>query len=240
MFTESAEFYDAIYAAKKDYRAESAHVAAIVRDAVPGAQTLLDVACGTGEHARWLAGEDGFRVDGVDLDARLLAIAQRKLPRARFHEADMATFRLPGRYDAIVCLFSSIGYACTLERVTATLTRFREHLAPHGVIVVEPWFVPEAFTGGAIYEHTARLGDRTVTRISSSSVEGRRSRIRFDYTVEGPSGVERMSEEHVMGLFTTVEMLDCFRAAGLVATHDPTGLTDRGLFVARIARPGTP
>jgi SAM-dependent methyltransferase len=208
-------------------------VAEIVRGAVPGAVTLLDVACGTGEHARWLAEDHGFRVTGVDLDPRLLAIARRKLPAGHFHEADMATFRLAERFDSIVCLFSAIGYARTLERTTATLNTLRDHLAPNGVIVVEPWFTPEAFHGGAIYEHTARVGDLEVTRVSHSSVEGRLSRIGFDYTVVGPSGVERMHEDHEMGLFTTVEMLASFHAAGLRANHDPIGLTDRGLFVAR-------
>jgi ubiquinone/menaquinone biosynthesis C-methylase UbiE len=83
MFTESAEFYDAIYAAKKDYRAESARVAAIVRNLVPGAQTLLDVACGTGEHARWLAAEDGFRAAGLEARHDPLGLTDRGLFVAR-------------------------------------------------------------------------------------------------------------------------------------------------------------
>ncbi len=235
MFTASAELYDAIYAGKKDYRLESARVAEIVRGAVPGAQTLLDVACGTGEHARWLAEVHGFRVTGVDLDPRLLEIARRKLPTARFHEADMVSFRMPKRYDAIVCLFSSIGYARTLDRVAATLRSLNDHLSPGGVILVEPWFAPDAFQAGATHVHTATRGDLSVTRTSTSTVEGRLSRLGFDYVVTGPDGVTNLHEEHVMGLFTTAEMLDCFRAAGLDATHDPVGLTDRGLFTARRA-----
>jgi hypothetical protein len=44
MFTESAEFYDAIYSFK-DYAAEAAQIAALVRASCPQARSVLDVAC---------------------------------------------------------------------------------------------------------------------------------------------------------------------------------------------------
>jgi hypothetical protein len=36
-------------------------------------------------------------------------------------------------------------------------------------------------------------------------------------------------------LFTTAELLERFRNAGFDADYDPTGLSDRGLYVARLA-----
>ena len=65
MFKESAEFYDAIYCFK-DYATEAAQIAALVRATHPGARRVLDVACGTGEHARHLSASHGFEVDGLD------------------------------------------------------------------------------------------------------------------------------------------------------------------------------
>lgn len=44
MFTESAEFYDALYFTWKDYPAEAAAIAARVRAEVPSARNVLDVA----------------------------------------------------------------------------------------------------------------------------------------------------------------------------------------------------
>ena len=35
------------------------------------------------------------------------------------------------------------------------------------------------------------------------------------------------SEVHHLGLFTTLELMQAFRDAGLEADHDPKGLTDR-------------
>jgi hypothetical protein len=52
-FVESAELYDAIYQFK-NYKIESERLRALIDEAVPAARTILDVACGTGEHARFL------------------------------------------------------------------------------------------------------------------------------------------------------------------------------------------
>src|SRR5512145_468507 len=100
MFSESAEFYDLIYSTFKDYRSEATAIAQLLRGLNPLCRTVLDLACGTGEHARLLS-EQGFEVDGLDLDPAFVAIAQRKHPSGRFVVADMAEFQLPHRYDAI-------------------------------------------------------------------------------------------------------------------------------------------
>jgi SAM-dependent methyltransferase len=102
----SNEFYDAIYS-HKDYAAEAARVHELIRHRCPGARTLLDVACGTGRHLEQLRA--WYHVEGLDLDTRLLAAAQARLPAVLLHEADMRDFALGCRFDAITCLFSAIG-----------------------------------------------------------------------------------------------------------------------------------
>ncbi|HET9358287.1 MAG TPA: class I SAM-dependent methyltransferase [Vicinamibacterales bacterium] len=234
MFDASAEFYDLIYATIKDYPAEAGHIASLLRRLNPACRTVLDVACGTGEHARLLA-HAGFIVDGVDLDAVFVRLARQKHPSGRFFEADMATFRLPHRYDAVTCLFGSIGYLRTLDRVGEALTSFRGHLAPGGVVVIEPWFAPGVLEHGRVAHNTGEVGGIRVTRHSRVDVAGRLSRLHFDYEIDDGSGTRRASEVHELGLFTTAELLEAFRRAGLEAHYDPKGFTDRGLYLARIA-----
>jgi SAM-dependent methyltransferase len=234
MFDASAEYYDLIYASFKDYQAEAGQVASLLRRLRPACRTLLDVACGTGEHARLLAGA-GFIVDGLDLDATFVRIARQKHPAGRFFEADMSGFRLPHRYDAVVCLFSSIGYLRTLDRVAGAFACFREHLAPGGVVVVEPWFAPGVLEHGRVARNTGEADGVRVTRSSRVEVEGRLSRLHFDYEITDGTGTRHASEVHELGLFTTQEILEAFRQAGLEADYDPKGLTDRGLYVARSA-----
>jgi len=131
MFAESADLYDLVYAAYKDYPAEATELANLIRSAHPHARTILDVACGTGEHARLLTEQHGFVVDGLDLDPAFVRIAQQKLPRASVSAGDMTSFAVPGRYDVVLCLFSSIGYVRTLQNVQRTLERFHAHLYDH-------------------------------------------------------------------------------------------------------------
>jgi SAM-dependent methyltransferase len=193
------------------------------------------VACGTGEHARLLAAR-GFIVDGIDLDPAFLRLAEQKHPAGRFFAADMSGFRLAQRYDAVLCLFSSIGYLQTLARVRRALTCFRDHLTADGVIVVEPWFPPGVLDAGRVTQQTAEANGIRVSRTSRVAIEGTISRIDFDYEIRDSSGIRHASEVHELGLFTPAELLRTFREAGLQVDHDPKGLTDRGLYVARIAR----
>jgi SAM-dependent methyltransferase len=233
MFSASADLYDLIYSGFKDYPAETEAVAAIIRQQHPATRTVLDVACGTGEHARLLTEVHGFEVDGLDLDPGFVAIARAKLPRGTVYQADMVSFTLPRRYDAIVCLFSSIGYVRTLENVRLTLERMQAHLAGDGIMLIEPWFPPEAMQSGHVNLKTAEGDGLSVARMSHTEIEGRISRLRFEYLIGRSSGIERLSETHELGLFTSAEMLAAFGQAGLRATRDTHGPYGRGLYVAR-------
>jgi hypothetical protein len=104
------------------------------------------------------------------------------------------------------------------------------------VVVVEAWFEPERWRPGATYLVTAETAGTKVARMSRSSVEDRLSVLEFHYLIGRPDGLEHRVETHELGLFTTDEMLGAFAAAGLeVVEHDPEGLTDRSLYVARAA-----
>lgn len=80
-----------------------------------------------------------YQVEGLDLDGGLLAIARDRLPDVPLYQADMTHFELGRRYDAITCLFSSIGYARNHEQLVGTLTGIARHLKHEGVVVIEPW-----------------------------------------------------------------------------------------------------
>ena len=234
MFSESASLYDLIYSTFKNYEAECMALAALIRREQPGARTVLDVACGTGEHARVLNERHGFEVDGLDLDPAFVRIARDKLRTGKVYEGDMTSFTLPRTYDVVQCLFSSIGYVGTLDNVRRALERFRAHLAPGGLVLVEPWFAPGVLEQGRISINTAETGDVKVARMARMEVAGRLSRIHFEYLIGRASGIEHATEVHELGLFTTEEMLACFQQAGLHATHDPNGVDGRGLFLGHV------
>jgi ubiquinone/menaquinone biosynthesis C-methylase UbiE len=229
MFTKSAAYYDLLYSFK-DYAAEADKVRSSI-DATKqsGGRRLLDVACGTGQHLVHL--KQHFDAQGLDLDPELLAMARRRLPELRFTQADMVDFDLGQGFDAIVCLFSSIGYVATLEKLRMTAGTFARHLKPGGVLLVEPWLLPEQFRPGHVHALFADTPDLKVARMSSSEIREDRWVLNFHYLVGTPEGVEYFTEQHQLGLFTTEEYLKAFADAGLQVTYDPEGISGRGLVI---------
>jgi SAM-dependent methyltransferase len=233
MFSESAELYDLIYSTFKNYEVESAAIAAMLRSANPACRTVLDVACGTGEHARLLMERHGFEVDGIDLEPAFIEIARRKNPAGRFTVADMTSFDLGRQYDAVLCLFSSIGYLRTIDQVTQAIARFRAHIAPLGIIVVEPWLTPDVIKAGHVSTNVADAPGVHVVRRARTEVDGHMSRFVFDYDITRDGVTRHVSEVHELGLYTVDEMRGAFERNGLMVEHDAKGLIGRGLYVAR-------
>jgi len=229
MFTETAELYDRFYA-WKDYDAEAARLREMIAAAGgPGAGTLLDVACGTGTHLRALGAH--YTGEGMDLDAGLLAAARERLPTVPLHQGDMRDFDLGRTYDVVTCLFSSIGYTRTVEGMTSAIRVMARHVAPSGVLAVEPWFAPGVYRAGTIGVNTVEEPGLTLVRMVVSRVEGSVSILDFEYLIGRPDGITRASERHELGLFTPAQTRAAFDAAGLRVTHDEHGLTGRGLYI---------
>lgn len=231
MFSRSARIYDAIYASIRDYPKEAAELDRLIQERRPGARTLLDVACGTGAHLEHLP---GYELEGLDLDPEMLAIARERLPAVRFHQGDMADFDLGKRFDAVVCMFSSIGYVKTEERLRTAAAAFGRHLEPGGVLVVEPWLAPDVWQNRHIGSVFVEEPELRIARMNVAEREGDVSIVEFQYLVGTPDGIERFSERHELGLFTVEQYLDAFRFAGLEVEHDSEGPMGRGLYVGTL------
>ena len=231
MFSKSAKFYNAIYETMgKNYRAEAQQVHSIIQQYKKTTEnTLLEVACGTGLHVSVL--QEFYQIEGLDLDAEILAVAQQDYPGVSFHQADMVDFDLGKQFGAITCLFSSIGYVKTKKRLEQAIQNMSRHLLQGGVLIVEPWFTPNQFTVGRVFALFVDQPDLKVSRMSIGEVDGSLSILFFHYMVGTPQGVEYFTERHELGLFTHEEYLEAFRKARLEVIHDPEGLDGRGLYI---------
>lgn len=117
----------------------------------PEACELLELGCGTGILTLELA-RRGFRIVGIDYDEDMLAIARSKRilsdedtqKRVRFHCADMKDFTVSRQFGAVMIPTHSFGYLFKLEDQRACLEQVREHLLPHGRLVIEErYYAPE-------------------------------------------------------------------------------------------------
>lgn len=231
MYDKTADLYDKVYS-YKDYPAEARALSAFIRRELrSGGNRLLDVACGTGLHVECLAAE--WQVEGVDLSAEMLARARARNPGVPFHQADMVNFELGRRFDAVTCLFSSIGYMQTLERLGQAIACMGRHLVPGGVLAVEPWFTPADWHPGTVHALLVDEPELKIARVNTSFVEGRLSYFDLHHLVGTPQGTEHFVERHEMGLFEREEMEAAFEAAGLEVRYHEHGLTGRGLYLGR-------
>jgi ubiquinone/menaquinone biosynthesis C-methylase UbiE len=228
-----ADLYDPIQRARgKQYRAESQKLVDLIRPRRPGAATLLDVACGTGQHLAHL--RSWFRVEGADLDEGMLARARARLgPDVPLHRSDMVGLDLGHRFDVVTCLFSAIGYLRTVPRLRRAIRTMARHLEPGGLLVVEPWIRPEDWRVGTLHAAFVDEPELKIARMVVSARRGRLSISDMHFLVATPAGVQRLREKLVMGLYADDEYRAAFEAAGLSVEVDPVGLDGRGLYIGR-------
>ncbi len=232
-YSKMARYYDKIYA-EKDYAAEVERLIAVLGDGRSRRRSLLDVACGTGRHLEHL--RKSFDVEGLDICCEALEDARKRNPGVTFHVGDMTDFALGRTFDVVTCLFSSIGYVETLDRLRAAVRSMAAHLAPQGVLVVEPWFTPGEWHPNTVHAVYIDEPELKIARVNTSLVDGRLSIVELHYLVGTPERTEHLVERHELGLFEVDEMISALEGEGLVVDYNPEGLTGRGLYLGRRRR----
>jgi SAM-dependent methyltransferase len=230
VFRRTQRLYDAVYS-HMDYAADCARLHDLIQHRRPGARTLLDVACGTGKHLERLM--EHYDVEGVDLDPKMLEVAGERVGEGvPLHAGDMMTFDLGRTFDVVTCLFSSIAYSRTEEGLRQAVANLARHT--RGLVIVEPWILPEAWIEGHLHADFVDQPDLKVGRITLSGPATETLTLTFHYLVGTPEGVEHFTENHEVGMFRHEQYLDAFQGAGLESEHVPGGLAGRGLYLGRV------
>lgn len=233
MYGSHAELYDRIYH-WKDYAADAEKLRDLLTaEGVPDGGRVLEAACGTGSYLVPLSA--WYEVAGFDLSPAVIRRAREKLPAARLFVADMTDFGVDEPHDALLCLFSSIGYLRSPEQLRAAADCFARALRPGGALVVEPWLTAETFSGGKVGQDVVDSDDLVLCRQYHSRVEGELSIVRFHWLVARPDrGTEHFAEEHVMWLCPRDVLQATFEAAGFETRLTDDGLMEhRGLLIGR-------
>jgi SAM-dependent methyltransferase len=226
MFDKSAHLYDLAYSFK-DYASESAWIRNAIHTRFPQARSLLDVACGTGKHLEHL--RDDFDCQGLDLNPEFVELAQQRTG-VTVHGGSMDSFDIDERFDAVVCLFSSIGYTRDLSGAIGSMAR---HLNPGGVLIVEPWLRPDQWVAGHVQVLDQEADGIRLVRMTMSRAEGSQSVLDMHYLVGSPSGIEHLVETHRMTLFSLAEYESAFLASDLMFEFDEDGPIGRGALIGR-------
>jgi ubiquinone/menaquinone biosynthesis C-methylase UbiE len=228
MYSESAKLYDELHSFK-DYAEMASRLTAMIRQYRPGAESFLEVACGTGQFLKRL--QDDFRVEGMDISAEMLSIASERCPGVPLHQADMAEFEISHRFDVIACLFSSIAFAQPVVRMQHTVKRMASHLTPKGVLLLEPYFSPETCWDRDLRLNVYDGKDRKIAWMYVTDVKENLAVVEHHYLFGERTGVKHFTERQELGLFTDVEYREAIEHAGLTVSYDPLGIYGRGMYI---------
>ena len=190
-------FYPSVRGLTYDQEASLFHQ--MIRRYQPNAKQILDIACGTGGHAAALSKH--YNIVGVDCDKASLKRARKRFSSASFYEGDMMDFKLSDKFDVLLCLGSSIGFAQTLKCLHSILNNFRKHIASDGLLILEPWMSPEHWESGKMDVHTFKTTSLSITRMTHYGMEEGLSQLTHDYIIERHGTTERVKEQYKLGLF---------------------------------------
>ncbi len=234
LYTDLAQYYDLIYL-DKDYPGEAVRLHSLLAaEGVADGARVLETACGTGRYLAQLAG--WYRMTGLDRSEAMLTVARLRVADVPLLTGDLTRFTVDRPYDAVLCLFSSIGYLTTGDALDRAVRRMAAALAPGGVLVIEPWITPDDWKGGRPAMQTYESDDLKLCRTCIARRDGDMALIDFHWLIaRAGRGVEHRVDPHVLWMCTRERMIDALTAAGLEARFEPEGLMSdhRGLYVAR-------
>jgi 2-polyprenyl-3-methyl-5-hydroxy-6-metoxy-1,4-benzoquinol methylase len=130
-------YYPVLYSHRDPEEARRFLSALLSRLEVAPGTSILDLACGSGRHSIYLAGQ-GFKVTGVDLsESSIQRAMSHRSENLSFVRADMRTFELHKDFDLILNLFTSFGYFDQQEDNYQVVRRIASHLKPDGMFVLD-------------------------------------------------------------------------------------------------------
>lgn len=234
MYGDRARYYDLIYHWKQ-YGDECIRLHEILQaSGVDNGARILEAACGTGSHLAHL--KHWYEVAGFDISEPMLTLAREKLPGASIFAADMTDFAVDPPFDALLCLFSSIGYIFPEDRLLSAARCFARAVRPGGALIVEPWLAPESFHEGTRTMQTFQDETLCLCRMSVGRRAGNLSILDFHWLAaeRGKPAVDSFIDRHELYLYSTDTLLRIFGDAGFECRFEQNGLMkDRGLLIGR-------
>lgn len=143
----SAGAYNYLYA-EKDYAAECDMIEKLFQHySNSPVSSMIDLGCGTGNHAFCLAGR-GYKVLGIDRSESMLALAAERLAQnpsggqLRFQRSDIRELDLGCQFDAAIIMFAVLVFQYENRDMLSALRAIRQHLRTDGLLTFDVWYGP--------------------------------------------------------------------------------------------------
>lgn len=130
-YDKIAEFYHD--KRMQDFRSNASELNAFSKR-LPEEGAVLDAGCGSG-YVSSLLEHQGFRVTGIDISNKMLALARKNAPHSKFIRMDMTRLHfLNESFDGVLCLYSIIHIPRRSH--LGVLRSFRRILRPRGILAI--------------------------------------------------------------------------------------------------------
>ena len=169
-----AELYDLFYA-EKPYKKEVFFVNECFKKySTFPVKRILDLACGTGNHSLHLS-KFNYSITAADYSKDMLKVAETKtahIKNVKVMHMNLLRFnKFSKPFDAVLCLFDSLGYVNTNENILKTLKGIHANLRKNGLFIFEFW------NAGAMLRffepvriRSWKLGDNKIIRKSETNI----------------------------------------------------------------------
>jgi SAM-dependent methyltransferase len=226
LYNELAEYYYSIERENRNIDNDIRMIRTLVKDIEK--PVLLDIGCGTGEHAHKLT-MLGIICTGIDSSSAMIDTARIRFPNSiRFMQQDMRDFDFKEKFDIAISLFGSIDYLIDEEEIHSVFRNTKKCLKPGGIGVFEVWnafpiqkikekplsFVSKTEYGEKIIER--RRGFRLLNNHDATIVE-----VDYDYKISGDTVIK---DRHIMRAFTCDELREYLAGNGfqIIAIYSNT------------------
>ena len=223
-----ANAYDLLYH-EKNYHAECDLIEQLLKTygGEQSVRRVLDLGCGTGNHALELAVR-GYDVVGVDRSGDMLDCARNKSAslsapgKVTFHQGDIRTVDLERNFDAVLMMFAVLGYQLENADLLQVLHTARQHLRPSGLLIFDVWYGPAVLHQRPSQQiKVIPTPQGKILRIASGELDIRRQVCEVHYhlwRLEGKRLISETEERHSMRYFFPRELdflLECTGFASL-------------------------
>ena len=172
--------------------------------------------------------KDDYKVSGLDLSEDMLDLARKKFPGIRFHPGNLIDFKLDTYFDAVICLYGSIGFVKTVDNLRASMKRIAAHLRPDGIALITPWSTVEDFQELMVVDAVDKP-DLKIARMEQVRLkEPKIVEVIFHHLIGRNNDVIYHKQSMEIGLFSRDEYISAMTEAALKVVEEYNGTDVRG------------
>ena len=197
-YKEFAKYYDKFYQ-NKNYKKETEFLINFIN----ANDKILDVGCGAEIHAALLT-DNGFEVDGLDLNKEMLEIAKTRL-KTNLYWQNILEIDISKKYNMIISMFAVFNHLKDTDELMRGLMNLKQLLHDGGKIIIDLHNPQSSGSKIDTYDNMTRVMKWNYDR----SLKIEKSDIIFEI-----DGI-KYTDTHTFRIFTIDEMKECCERVGL-------------------------